>query len=164
MTTAQNPTTISAPPGTPYLEVARDFDAPPERLFRATIDPGLVVQWLGPRHRKVELETWEPRTGGTYRYAVTGEVDFSARFRGVFHTVRENELVVQTFEFEGAPDQVCLEFATYTDLGGGRSRLETRSVFPSVGARDTALQTGMTDGIHDSMDRLAELLDAQPGA
>jgi uncharacterized protein YndB with AHSA1/START domain len=155
-----NPTTITAAPDTPYLEVVRDFDAPRALLFRATVDPDLVVQWLGPRNRRTELETWEPRTGGAYRYAVTGDEGFTAGFRGVFHTVRDGELVVQTSEFEGAPDEVCLEFATYTDLGEGRSRMRTRSVFPSAEARDMALQTGMTDGIHDSMDRLVEVLGA----
>ena len=160
MTTAQHPTMIDAPEGAPYLEVTRDFDAPRDLLFRAAVDPELVVQWLGPRNRQVKLEIWEPRSGGGYRYLVTGDEEFSAGFRGVFHTVREGELVVQTFEFDGAPDQDCLEFATYTDLGPGRSRLHTRSVFPSNEAREMALQTGMSSGIHDSMDRLVELLDA----
>jgi uncharacterized protein YndB with AHSA1/START domain len=159
MNTTQRPTTITAQPGTPYLEVIREFDAPPALVFRAATQPELVVQWLGPRNRQMRIDTWDARTGGTYRYLhYTDGDDFEAGFRGVFHTVRPDELVIQTFEFEGAPDQVCVETATYHDLGDGRTRLTTRSVFPSVEARDMAIQMGMNDGINDSMDRLAELL------
>ena len=66
--------------------------------------------------------------------------------------------MLQTFEFEGAPGQVSLETATYEDLGG-RTRLRTRSVFPSVEARDGMLASGMEHGVNDSYDKLAELLN-----
>jgi uncharacterized protein YndB with AHSA1/START domain len=160
MNTTHNPTTITAQPGTPFLEVVREFDAPRALVFRAGTEPDLVVQWLGPRDLKMRIDTWDARTGGGYRYFHYREGDDSeAGFRGVFHTVQPDELVIQTFEFDGAPNQVCIETATYEDLGG-RTRLTTRSVFPSVEAREMAIQSGMNDGINDSMDRLAELLDS----
>jgi uncharacterized protein YndB with AHSA1/START domain len=155
-TTQHNPTTITAEPGTPFLEVVREFDATPDLVFRATTEPELVVQWLGPRDLRMSIQTWDARTGGSYAYTHSRH-DLEAHFRGVFHTVRTNELVIQTFEFEGAPDEVCVETARYEDLGG-RTRLTTRSVFPSVEAREMALQSGMTHGIYESMDRLGELL------
>jgi uncharacterized protein YndB with AHSA1/START domain len=157
--TTHNPTTITAQPGTPYLEVVREFDAAPALVFRAATQPEFVVQWLGPRDRQMRIEAWDARTGGAYRYFhyKDGE-EFQAGFRGVFHTVEPDAIVIQTFEFDGAPNQVCIETATYDDLGDGRTRLTTRSVFPSVEARDMAIQVGMNDGINDSMDRLAELL------
>ena len=49
---------------------------------------------------------------------------------------------------------------TLTDLGDGRTRLHTHSVFPSVEALEGALATGMEWGARESMDRLAELLAA----
>lgn len=158
MNTTDNPTTITAPPGTPFLEVVREFDAPAALVFRAATEPEYVVQWLGPRDVQMRIEEFDARTGGSYAYVHyrDGE-DFEAHFRGVFHTVRPNELIVQTFEFEGAPDEVCIESMTLTDLGG-RTRLTTRSVFPSVAAREAAIEMGMNDGINDAMDRLAELL------
>lgn len=158
MSTMHNPTTITAQPGTPFLEVVREFDAPRALVFRAATEPELVVQWLGPRNRQMRIEVWDARTGGTYRYVhYTDRDEFEAHFRGVFHTVRPGELVIQTFEFEGAPDEVCIESMSFEDVGG-RTRLTTRSVFPSVEARDMAIEMGMNDGINDSMDRLAELL------
>ena len=158
MNTTRNPTTITAQAGTPFLQVVREFDAPRALVFRAAVEPNLVEQWLGPRNRQMRIEEWDARTGGSYAYVhyADGE-DFEAHFRGVFHTVRPDELIVQTFEFAGAPDEVCIEWMRLEDLGE-RTRLTTRSVFPSVEAREMAIEMGMNEGINDSMDRLAELL------
>ena len=152
-----NPTTITAQPGTPFIDITREFDATPAQVFRAATDPAFVAQWLGPRDLEMEIVEYDVRPGGSYRYIHrrTGE---EYAFRGVFHTVTANECVVQTFEFEGAPGQVSLETATYEDLGG-RTRLRTHSVFPSVEARDAILASGMERGVVDSYDKLSELLD-----
>lgn len=152
-----NPTTITAQPGTPFLEVVREFDATPAEVYRAATEPDLVVQWLGPRQRVMTIDHWDVRPGGSYRYLHSGE-DFEVAFRGVYHTVRPNELVIQTFEFEGVPDSVAIETARYEDLGDGRTRLVMHSVFPSVEALEMALQSGMTGGIEESMEQLDELL------
>jgi len=152
-----NPTIINAPAGTPFIEVTRDFDATPAQLFRVSTDPALVAQWLGPRDLEMEVEEYDVRPGGRYRYIHRDADGGEYAFRGVFHTVEQDTRVIQTFEWEGAPGEVCLENATYekTDTG---VRLRTRSVFPSVESRDAAVQSGMEYGIRESMDRLAGLL------
>ena len=151
-----NPTHITAPDGTPFIEVVREFDAPRSLVFRASTDPGLVTQWLGPRELEMRVVEFDARDGGRYRYVHTAADGAEYAFRGVFHTVTES-LVIQTFEFEGAPGSVSLESRTLDDLGG-RTRMRQKAVFPSVAARDEALAAGMEHGINDSMDRLAELL------
>jgi uncharacterized protein YndB with AHSA1/START domain len=78
----------------------------------------------------------------------------------VFHTVRLDELIIQTFEYEGVPDEVALEIHRFSVVDG-RTRLTQRSVFPSLETRDGALAAGMTGGIEDSMNRLAELLERE---
>ena len=79
-------------------------------------------------------------------------------FNGVFHTVRENDIVIQTFEFEGAPDMVNIEFMWFTDLGDGRSRLRGRSICPNTEARDALLSSGMEGGMTEGYEKLDELL------
>jgi len=155
-----NPTTITAPPGSPFIEVWRDFDATPAQLFRAYTRPELIVEWLGPRDMRVELIEFDPSTGGRYRYLHHDAEGNEFGFRGVFHTVTENELIIQTFEWEGAPGEVCLESLTFEKLDNG-TRVHTQSTFPSVEARDAAIANGMEHGITDSMSRLEELLAAQ---
>ncbi|MEW2166466.1 hypothetical protein AB0912_26230 [Streptomyces sp. NPDC007084] len=38
------------------IVITREFDAPPERVFRAHTEPDLVVQWLGPRRLTLRVE------------------------------------------------------------------------------------------------------------
>jgi uncharacterized protein YndB with AHSA1/START domain len=156
---SSNPTTISAPPSTQYIEVSRDFEATPAQLFRVSTEPDLVAQWLGPRDLEMEIVEYDVRPGGRYRYVHRNAEGAEYAFRGVFHSVEPARLMIQTFEWEGLPGEVSLEKATYEEIDGG-VRLRTRSVFPSVEARDGALQSGMESGIRDSMERLAELLAA----
>jgi uncharacterized protein YndB with AHSA1/START domain len=158
---ANHPTTIEAPPGTPFIDVQRDFSATPEQLFRAWTEPALVAQWLGPRDKEIDLIEYDARTGGSYRYVHRDADGREYRFRGVFHTVVGDERIVQTFEFEGAPDEVSLDSAVFEDLDG-RTRLRTHTVFPSIEARDAAIANGMARGIAESMDRLEELTGSSP--
>ncbi len=151
-----NPTHITAPDGTPFIEIVREFDAPRNLVFRASTDPDLVTRWLGPRELEMRVVEFDARDGGCYRYVHTAADGSAYAFRGVFHTVTE-PLMIQTFEFEGAPGSVSLETRALDDIGG-RTRMRQSAVFPSVAARDQALAAGMEHGINDSMDRLAELL------
>jgi uncharacterized protein YndB with AHSA1/START domain len=156
-----NPTYITAPEGTPFIEVVREFDAPRDLVFRASTDPDLVVRWLGPRRLSMRVIEFDARPGGRYRYVHTDADGEEYPFRGVFHTVTE-ALIIQTFEFEDVPGVVSLEARTLDDLGG-RTRLHQNAVFPSVAARDQALASGMEGGITESMDRLSEFLGARSG-
>jgi hypothetical protein len=67
-------------------------------------------------------------------------------------------LIIQTFEFEGAPDMVNIEFLWFEDLGDGRSRLRGRSVCPNTEARDGLLSSGMEGGMTEGYKKLDELL------
>jgi uncharacterized protein YndB with AHSA1/START domain len=149
---------LLAPVDTLAMDFTRDFDAPVPAVFRAHAEPELVTQWLGPARNAMRIERWDFQTGGGYRYLHEGPDGGQYWFNGVFHTVRENDLVIQTFEFEGAPDMVNLEFMTFEDLGGGRSRLRGRSICPNVEARDALLSSGMEGGMTEGYVRLDALL------
>ncbi|MEV7132418.1 hypothetical protein AB0N24_05970 [Arthrobacter sp. NPDC093128] len=58
----------------------------------------------------------------------------------------------------GYPDVVTLEFGTFEDLPGGRSKLTSRSVYPSVEACARFLADGMEAGIAAGYEQLDELL------
>ena len=72
--------------------------------------------------------------------------------------MRENELIIQTFEYDGFPDTVSLEFLRFEDLGGGRTRLVGHSVYPTQEARDGMAASGMEEGMQQGYERLEELL------
>ena len=157
MSTTTNQTQISVDPDVPMVRITREFDAPPEQVFRAHTDPELVRQWLGPRRHEMAIDEWDCRTGGSYRYEHRSDGDVYG-FHGCFHEVRPDELIVQTFTFEGAPDQVALEKLRLEDLGNGRTRLVAESLVDSFADRDAFVASGMETGVVEGYERLDELL------
>lgn len=154
-----NPVTIEAPEGVPFITFAREFDAPVAAVFRAHAEPDLVTQWLGPNGYEMRIAEWDFTTHGGYRYTHRDPDGNEFGFHGTFHSVRENEFAVQTFEFEGAPDLVAIETMTFEDLGGGRTRLVGHSTYPSVGgARDAMVASGMDRGLTEGYERLDALV------
>jgi len=157
MTTSTHPTVITADPDVPLVRITREFDAPPEKVFRAHTDPVLVAQWLGPRRLEMRVDYYDCRTGGSYRYVMIGDGN-EFGFHGCFHEVRPSELIVQTFTFEGAPDGVALERLVLEDLGDGRTRLTVTSLVDTFEGRDAFLASGMEEGVREGYERLDELL------
>ncbi|GAA2137715.1 SRPBCC family protein [Nocardioides koreensis] len=155
--TTTNQTRIEADPDLPVIRIVREFDAPPERVFRAWTDPELFVQWIGPRSIDTTIERWDARTGGEWRYTGSRD-DFSMGFWGSFHEVRPSERLVQTFSFDGAPDGVSLETMTFEPLEGGRCRITGVSVVESLEIRDRILASGMDVGVNEGYEKLDELL------
>ena len=152
-----NPTTITAEPGLPFVDIVREFDAPAEVVFRAHTDPELFARWIGPRNYTTEIIEYEATTGGRWQYVSRGQGDEAYGFRGVFHTVEPNTRIIQTFEFDGAPGFVSLGSLTLEEVDG-RTRLAIHEVYPSVEARDAAVASGMEYGVKEGYERLDELL------
>jgi uncharacterized protein YndB with AHSA1/START domain len=155
-TTKDGTTTIVAVEDMPAITVTRAFTATPAQLVRAHTDRDVFAQWVGPNGMNIEIDYWDARTGGSWRY-VDHEDGEDHGFHGCFHTVREDRLV-QTFTFEGFPDSVALETMWFEDLGEGRTRLHVRSLFDSYEARDGMLASGMDVGVNDGYAKLDGLL------
>lgn len=149
--------TITADPEVPAIHIAREFAATPAQLLRAHTDPDIVVQWLGPVRRQLEIDYWDARSGGSWRYVDnTDEVELG--FHGCFHEIGQDR-IVQTFTFEGLPDQVALETLRFEALDQGRTRLHVTSLCASFAARDGWLASGMETGVNEGyavLDRLLE--------
>jgi uncharacterized protein YndB with AHSA1/START domain len=159
MSTSKNQTVVTAEPGKQELFITREFDAPRELVFRTHTDPDLYVQWLGPHGYSMKLETFEPRSGGSWRYISGDDEGNEYAFHGVFHEVTP-ERMIQTFEFEGLPEtgHVVLETLKMEALPGNRTRITIQSVFQSVEDRDGMIQSGMEIGVNDGYERLDDLL------
>jgi uncharacterized protein YndB with AHSA1/START domain len=157
MTTSTREAVITADPDVPIVRITREFDAPPDKVFHAHVDPELVVQWLGPRGVEMRIDHYDCRTGGSYRFLhVSDGAEYG--FHGSFHEVRPAEVIVQTFTFEGVPDGVALERISFEDLGNGRTRLTSASLVDSFEGRDAMLASGMEVGVQEGYERLDELL------
>ena len=148
---------IEADPKLPIIRLTRDFAATPAQLLRAHTDPELFARWVGPDGMDTKILEWDARNGGAWRY-VAGRDGEEYGFRGCFHEVRPDELIVQTFTFEGFPDSVALEKLVLEDLGDGRTRLTATSLVDSFADRDAFVASGMETGVVEGYERLDEVL------
>jgi uncharacterized protein YndB with AHSA1/START domain len=151
-------TVVEADPVLPTVRIVRDFDAPPEKVFRAWVEPELIVAWLGPKDTTMRLDTWDARTGGSYRYAAERGGEEIASFYGSFHEVRPPSRLVQTFTYEGAPDGVSLDTATFEEIEPGRTRVTILSVVDTMELRDVIIASGMESGVVEGYEKLDDLL------
>lgn len=148
---------IDAPPGVPQVKMWREFDAQRELVFRAYTDPELLVRWLGPRGYEMDIDRYEVRDGGRWRYIHRTPEGDEFAFHGVFHGDPTPDQMVQTFEFEGAPGSVQLDTARLEERDD-RTVIHVNSVFQSVEARDAMVAGGMADGVREGFERLDEVL------
>ena len=156
-TTSTREATIVVDDKVPAVRIIREFDAPPEKVFRAHTDPELFAQWCGPRSLTTRIDEWDCRTGGSWRYAsIEGGEEYA--FFGSFHEVRPSEVIVQTFTYVGMPDAVALERLELEDLGNGRTRLVSMSLVDSFEGRDAFVASGMEVGVQEGYQKLDELL------
>jgi uncharacterized protein YndB with AHSA1/START domain len=125
-------------------------------VWRAYTDPKLIAQWWG-RGNKLVIEKFELERGGHWRFVEHGP-DGVHGFEGRFREVSPQDRIVQTFEWDGMPGYVILETAEFSDIGNGRTKIVSLSLFYSTEERDGMLQSGMEEGLNQSYEALDRLL------
>jgi uncharacterized protein YndB with AHSA1/START domain len=157
-TSANQPVSTAAitTPTDREVRVERIFNAPRELVWRAFTDPKLVAQWWG-RGNKLVIERMDVERGGHWRY-VEHAADGVHGFEGRYREVTPPERVVQTFEWDGMPGYVAVTTATFEDLGDGRTKVISTSLFHTVEERDGMLHSGMEHGLNESYAALDKLL------
>ena len=138
------------------INLHRVFAAPPEKLFRAFVEPDAVASWLPPFGFVCTVHSLEARTGGSHRMSfrnfTTGD---SHSFGGDYVEVVPNEKLVYTDSFDDpnlpGEMQVTITFKPV-----------------SVGTEMTVVQAGVPDlipaeacylGWQESLHKLARLVE-----
>lgn len=154
-----NETTTVFPEGTD-LVWERVFDAPREILWKALTEADRVARWWGPRKYETEVVALDVRVGGTWRF-INRNADGEHPFTGTFLEIAPPDHFTWTFVYDVAPfnqGEPGTETFTLEDIGGGRTKLASRSHFPSVEVLEAQIAVGMIEGGIESWDRLAEEL------
>jgi uncharacterized protein YndB with AHSA1/START domain len=155
-TTSRYPHTMTTPTDR-TIRVERVFDATRDRVWRAFTEPALIAQWWG-RGNPLVIERMEVERGGHWRVVEHSKEDGVHGFEGRFREVTPQERIVRTFEWDGMPGYVIIEEATFEDLGDGRTRLVTTSLFYATEERDGMMASGMEGGMAESYAALDRLL------
>jgi uncharacterized protein YndB with AHSA1/START domain len=146
--------------GETHVVVKRRFEASPEAVYRAFLDPELIQQWcLGPAGWTMPVCINEGKPGGKIRYEwsngdgrsffLTGEIlELDPPHRSV-HVERMH-----------LPDPTPDNRIVTTFVADGTGTLMTmRMSLPDAETRKAMLATGMERGMEDSYARLERLSD-----
>lgn len=144
-------------PSERQIRVTRSFDAPPSLVFECHTKPELVKKWLlGPPGWSMPVCEIDLRAGGRYRYVWRND-DTGAAFgvQGAFREIHVPDRIVNVETMDGVPGE-ALCTSTFSKSGAG-TLLTLTMQFESKELRDEALESGMTDGMSMSYERLDDV-------
>ena len=157
---AKSPTTsgtsLVTKPSEREIRCERIFDAPRDRVWRAYTDPKLLAQWWG-RGNKLVIEKYELVKGGHWRFVEHAEGQQHG-FEGRMREITPMDRISMTFEWDGLPGQPIVNTAEFIDLGDGRTKVVSTSLFYTNEERDGMLNSGMEGGMNESFAALDKLL------
>jgi uncharacterized protein YndB with AHSA1/START domain len=133
-------------PSDTSIQMTRTFDAPRELVFAAHSQAEHLKHWWG-RGNPLDVEM-DFRVGGTWRFVEHADGEQYA-FRGEYREIVEPARIVQTFEFEGMPGQICVETLELTEQDG-KTLVTSTTRFDAVEDRDGMLESGMSEGAEQS--------------
>ena len=153
--TSSGKATVSLPTDEQIL-ITREFDAPPELVYRAWTTPDLVKRWWSGQRGEVTSVEIDLRVGGTWRYVMVATEGFDVAFHGEYREIVPNERVVSTEVYEGVPDAAALDTITFEDVDG-RTLVTILVQHDSKEHRDGHLESGMELGLQEAMDALEDV-------
>lgn len=83
------------------IRLHRVLKAPPERVYRAFLDPAAMCKWLPPYGFTCTVEHMDARVGGSHRASFTNfTTGNSHSFGGTYVELKPNELIRYTDKFD----------------------------------------------------------------
>ena len=145
----------SSPTADREIATSRVFDAPRDLVWQAWTDPKHLAHWYGPNGFTVTTHEMDVRPGGVWRLTMHGPdgTDYPNLTRYV-EVVRPERLVYEHGSAERDEDRFDVTI-TFTDEGGGKTRVSMRMVFATRERRDRVVNVfGALQGNRQTMDRL----------
>lgn len=86
---------------TSTIRLHRVLQAPPERVYRAFLDPNAMVKWLPPNGFTGQVHHLDAKVGGTYSMSFTNfTTEKSHSFGGEYLELTPNERIRHTDKFD----------------------------------------------------------------
>ena len=144
--------------GDRFVVVKRHFEAPPEAVYRAHLDPELLQQWLlGPDGWTMPVCINEAKPGGKIRYEWSNGKGGGFYLTGEIVELEPPHRIVHV-ERMHLPDPTPDNHVVTTFTADGSGTLMTmRMTLPDAATRKAMLSTGMERGMEASYARLERL-------
>lgn len=83
------------------VKLHRVFTSPPERVFKAFIDPDALVKWMAPHGFTAKVHHLDAKVGETYKMSFSNfSTGSSHSFGGTYHEIIPNQLLRYTDQFD----------------------------------------------------------------
>jgi uncharacterized protein YndB with AHSA1/START domain len=83
------------------IRLHRVFKAPPERVYRAFLDPDALVKWMPPHGFTAKVHQLDAKVGGSYKMSFKNHTTGNGHsFGGKYLELVPNERIVHTDEFD----------------------------------------------------------------
>jgi uncharacterized protein YndB with AHSA1/START domain len=137
------------------LIITRRFEAPPERVFNAWLDPRQLSRWMGPRGVQAEATKLDARVGGEYAITMHTPDQKNPRVGGIYKEIVRSTRLVFTWMWAHETDgmQETLVTLTFKPVGNGTEMTLEHTGFANAERRDSH-----NNGWTGSFDKLGELL------
>jgi uncharacterized protein YndB with AHSA1/START domain len=143
------------------IRLHRVFRAPPERVYKAFLDPEAMAKWLPPNGFTGKVHHMDAKVGGTYRMSFTNFTSGNSHsFGGKFLDVIPNERLRYTDQFDdpSLPGEILVTIAFKKVSVGTEVNIEQAGV-PEVIPPEACYL-----GWQESLILLAKLVEAEiPG-
>lgn len=83
----------------PLVSIARTIDAPRELVFRMWSDPAFLTRWYAPRRCRLEIQRFEFRVGGEFRYRILEADGSGCRCSAIFKEILAPSRIVYELSF-----------------------------------------------------------------
>ena len=157
MTATSEAATIFTTPSDLEIRATRVFVAPRELIFDAWTNPEHLPHWMtGPDGWSMPVCEIDLRVGGAWHFVWRRDDGSEMEMNGVYREITPPERLVATESWGGDwPETVNTLVLTEE---AGRTTVTQTTLFPSLEARDAALETGIKTGMTLSFNRLAAYL------
>lgn len=149
----------------PATSTSQFVSAPRAEVYRACLDPALLVRWRVPDNMTAQVHSFDAREGGRYRMTLTFRdadhpVDgkttphadsFGGRFVEIIPNEKIVEAIVFTTDDPGARGEMTLTTEFRDAAGGTEVTMAFRNIPPGIRPEDNDL------GTRQSLKKLAAL-------
>ncbi|BAY99765.1 hypothetical protein NIES37_37480 [Tolypothrix tenuis PCC 7101] len=156
----QNGFTVTLPSDTEIL-ITRVFNAPRRLVFQAWTQPEHIKRWFGGcSSMTMTVCEIDLRVGGAWRYVLhEPKNNIEHAFYGEYREIVPPERLVTTEIYEPVPNSDHLNILTLNEVGG-KTTLHIHIQHQSKEQRDGHLQSGMEEGLSETLNRLEALLQS----
>lgn len=148
------------------IHIAREFNAPIEKVWKAWTEPALLEKWVVLRHWTAETKIMDFKVGGTWVYAMISP-EGQRHYVYAKFTAIENYKVISTLGMfcDGQGNPILDGPKSYRDtkfssIDGSKSAIDMVITFEEESTLKMFVDGGFKEGIAMTLELLDELLES----